>query len=250
MRWQQTLGKKGWFVGAWPRVHGGQGCDADAAIHLRERMRRRHAPGIIPFGIKMVGPVIYTFGNAEQKAAYLPAILASDRVVVPGLFRAGLGLRPRVAEDHGRDATATITSSTARRSGPRWRTGRTGSSAWCAPTKRQAAGGHLLPADRHEDARHHRAADPHDGWPPPRQRGVLRQRARSAREPRRQGGRGLDVRQVPAHATSGSGIAAVPQSKRGVEALKDIARVEQDNGRPLIENRRASPRRSPISRSR
>src|SRR6201999_4542334 len=32
------------------------------------------------------------------------------------------------------------------------------------------------------------------------------------------------------------GIAAVPQSKRGVEALKDIARREQDNGRPLIEN--------------
>ncbi|HYC64327.1 MAG TPA: acyl-CoA dehydrogenase family protein, partial [Reyranellaceae bacterium] len=32
------------------------------------------------------------------------------------------------------------------------------------------------------------------------------------------------------------GIAAVPQSKRGVEALKDIARAEQENGRPLIEN--------------
>ena len=32
------------------------------------------------------------------------------------------------------------------------------------------------------------------------------------------------------------GIAAVPQSKRGVEALKDIARAEQDNGKPLIEN--------------
>jgi alkylation response protein AidB-like acyl-CoA dehydrogenase len=33
------------------------------------------------------------------------------------------------------------------------------------------------------------------------------------------------------------GIAAVPQSKRGVEALKDIARAEQENGKPLIENR-------------
>ena len=32
------------------------------------------------------------------------------------------------------------------------------------------------------------------------------------------------------------GIAAVPQSKRGVEALKDIARAEQENGKPLIEN--------------
>jgi alkylation response protein AidB-like acyl-CoA dehydrogenase len=32
------------------------------------------------------------------------------------------------------------------------------------------------------------------------------------------------------------GIAAVPQSKRGVAALKDIARAEQENGKPLIEN--------------
>ncbi len=28
----------------------------------------------------------------------------------------------------------------------------------------------------------------------------------------------------------------MPQSKRGVEALKDIARAEQDDGKPLIEN--------------
>ena len=32
------------------------------------------------------------------------------------------------------------------------------------------------------------------------------------------------------------GIAAVPQSKRGVEALKDIARAEREDGKPLIEN--------------
>ena len=32
------------------------------------------------------------------------------------------------------------------------------------------------------------------------------------------------------------GIAAVPQSKRGVAALKDIARAEQEDGKPLIEN--------------
>ena len=68
---------------------------------------------------------------------------------MPGLFGAGLGLRPRSLTTR-RCATATTTSSTARRPGRRWRSMPTGSSAWCAPTRRQAAGRHLLPADRHE----------------------------------------------------------------------------------------------------
>ena len=43
----------------------------------------------------MVGPVIYTFGNDEQKERFLPAIRSVDGVVVPGLLRARRRLRPR-----------------------------------------------------------------------------------------------------------------------------------------------------------
>jgi hypothetical protein len=64
-----------------------------------------------------------------------PRILVRRRLVVPGLFRAGLGFRPRLAEDARRCARATSTSSTARRPGPRWASTPTGSSAWCAPTE-------------------------------------------------------------------------------------------------------------------
>ena len=32
-------------------------------------------PPLIPFGVSMVGPVIYTFGNQEQKDRFLPDIL-------------------------------------------------------------------------------------------------------------------------------------------------------------------------------
>ena len=60
----------------------------------------------------------------------------SRRLVVPGLFRAGRGLGPRLAAEPRRSARATITSSTARRPGRPWRSTPIGSSAWCAPTRR------------------------------------------------------------------------------------------------------------------
>ena len=50
----------------------------------------------------MVGPVIYTFGNEAQKKHYPAAHRQCRRLVVPGLLRAGLRLRPRLAEDQGR----------------------------------------------------------------------------------------------------------------------------------------------------
>ena len=59
---------------------------------FEEETGRARAPRIIPFGPKMVGPVIYTFGTDAQKAKYLPAIARERDVVVPGL----LGTRRRL----------------------------------------------------------------------------------------------------------------------------------------------------------
>jgi alkylation response protein AidB-like acyl-CoA dehydrogenase len=62
----------------------------------------------------------------------------------------------------------------------------------------EEAGGHLLPADRHEDAGHHRAPDHHlDGGHEVNE--VFFEDVEGAgREPRRRGEQGLDLRQVPA----------------------------------------------------
>ena len=49
------------------------GLDPDAAFHLvRRNSRAPIAFGIMPFGLTMVGPVIYTFGTPEQKAVPAP----------------------------------------------------------------------------------------------------------------------------------------------------------------------------------
>ena len=57
----------------------------------------RGAPRQIGFGLEMVAPVIMRFGTPAQQQRFLPRILDGDALVVPGLLRAGRGLRPRVA---------------------------------------------------------------------------------------------------------------------------------------------------------
>ncbi len=43
-----------------------------------EEMQRTPAPSPLQFGVFMVGPVIYTFGNDAQKAQFLPRIANID----------------------------------------------------------------------------------------------------------------------------------------------------------------------------
>ena len=74
LRWQDILAEKGWLVYSWPVEYGGTGWSPAQSYIFEEETGRARAPRIIPFGPKMVGPVIYTFGADAQKAKYLPAI--------------------------------------------------------------------------------------------------------------------------------------------------------------------------------
>ena len=74
LRWQDILAERGWLVYTWPVEHGGTGWSPVQRYIFEEESGRANAPRIIPFGPKMVGPVIYTFGSEAQKATYLPPI--------------------------------------------------------------------------------------------------------------------------------------------------------------------------------
>ena len=91
MRWQQALGKKGWLVYTWPRKHGGPGFTPAERYIFENVCAEEYAPGIIPFGTKMVGPVIYTFGTDEQKQKFLPAIRESTVWWCQGYSEPGSG---------------------------------------------------------------------------------------------------------------------------------------------------------------
>src|ERR1700754_324492 len=76
--WQKMLAKRGWLGGAWPREYGGQAWTPVRSYIFQEECDRAGAPWLLPFGIDYVGPVIFTFGSAQQKRRYLPSILAAD----------------------------------------------------------------------------------------------------------------------------------------------------------------------------
>ena len=77
-RWQDILAEKGWLAYTWPIEHGGTGWSPLQRYIFEEEMGRAGAPRLIPFGPKMVGPVIIAFGDDTQKAKYLPAIANNE----------------------------------------------------------------------------------------------------------------------------------------------------------------------------
>jgi alkylation response protein AidB-like acyl-CoA dehydrogenase len=74
LSWHRTLGTKGWLAPAWPKEYGGTGWSAVQRYIWSEELARADSIPLLPFGLSMVGPVIYTFGTPEQKARFLPGI--------------------------------------------------------------------------------------------------------------------------------------------------------------------------------
>ena len=89
--WQQALGKQGWLAYTWPKKFGGPGWDVTQRFLFENVLAEEGAPRILPFGPKMVGPVIYTFGNEEQKARFLPGIRESTVSWCQGYSEPGAG---------------------------------------------------------------------------------------------------------------------------------------------------------------
>lgn len=78
VRWQQILYKNGYFAASWPEEHGGPGWNIQQQYIFHQEAAICNAPFIIPYGVNMVGPIIYNFGSPAQKEKYLPGILNSE----------------------------------------------------------------------------------------------------------------------------------------------------------------------------
>ncbi|TYR31957.1 pimeloyl-CoA dehydrogenase large subunit [Mesorhizobium microcysteis] len=89
--WSRILNDKGWAVPHWPVEHGGTGWDPMRQYIFLEETQKWPAPQPLAFGVNMVGPVIYTFGNEEQKAKYLPRIANLDDWWCQGFSEPGAG---------------------------------------------------------------------------------------------------------------------------------------------------------------
>ena len=91
IEWQKILHRQGWIAPGWPTEYGGTGWTDTQRFIFENEKARLSVPDVVPFGLKMVGPVIYTFGTEQQKAYFLPRILASEDWWCQGYSEPGAG---------------------------------------------------------------------------------------------------------------------------------------------------------------
>ncbi|MEM7610347.1 MAG: acyl-CoA dehydrogenase family protein [Pseudomonadota bacterium] len=91
VNWQKILNDAGYMAVNWPVEYGGTGWSPIQKYIFATEMAEANAPDAVPFGVNMVGPVIYTFGNEEQKQRFLPDILASNVWWCQGYSEPGAG---------------------------------------------------------------------------------------------------------------------------------------------------------------
>ena len=91
MGWHRILVGNGWGAPTWPREHGGTGWDPVREFIFEEECAAWGAPRLLPFGLRMVGPVIMTFGSPAIQQRFLPRIAAAQDFWCQGYSEPGSG---------------------------------------------------------------------------------------------------------------------------------------------------------------
>ncbi|MBV1691050.1 acyl-CoA dehydrogenase family protein [Novosphingobium sp. G106] len=89
--WNAVLNAKGWLGYQWPEQHGGTGWSPLRRYIFEKECALAGAPNLTVLGLKLVAPVIWTFGTEEQKAFYLPRILSGEDYWCQGFSEPGSG---------------------------------------------------------------------------------------------------------------------------------------------------------------
>ena len=89
--WQRILHRKGWLAYHWPVEHGGTGWTPTQRYIFEKECALASAPGLPVLGLKLLAPVLYTFGTPAQKAYYLPRILSAEDYWCQGFSEPGSG---------------------------------------------------------------------------------------------------------------------------------------------------------------
>ena len=91
LAWHRILAKQGWVAAGWPKEYGGPGWTAVQQHILDEECAAAGSPVVLPFGVRMVAPVIMRYGNEEQKRHFLPRILSGEDWWCQGYSEPGAG---------------------------------------------------------------------------------------------------------------------------------------------------------------
>src|SRR5690606_32744924 len=85
IEWTKRMGEAGWNCIGWPKEHGGRGVTLNEEVIFNEEYVRARGPGRIGhIGETLLGPTLIHFGTEEQKARFLPPIVAGDELWCQG----------------------------------------------------------------------------------------------------------------------------------------------------------------------
>jgi alkylation response protein AidB-like acyl-CoA dehydrogenase len=90
--WFERMRDKGWLAPTWPVDYGGAGMsDADARVLAQQMRALRCRLPLKSFGLWMLGPVLFEYGNEEQKREHLPKIARGEIRWCQGYSEPGAG---------------------------------------------------------------------------------------------------------------------------------------------------------------
>ena len=87
----RALYDRGWAAPMWPTEYGGAGWTPIQRLIFDQETNAAWAPGALPPGIFMLGPILIAFGSDEQKATYLPRTLSGEIRWAQGYSEPGSG---------------------------------------------------------------------------------------------------------------------------------------------------------------
>jgi alkylation response protein AidB-like acyl-CoA dehydrogenase len=91
LRWHRILAQKGWVAPWWPNEWGGTGWDVVRRYIFEEECGYAGAPPLIPFGLTMCAAVLLRFGSPAQQKHFLPRIYNGDDFWCQGYSEPGSG---------------------------------------------------------------------------------------------------------------------------------------------------------------
>ena len=91
-QWERELATGGWTCVGWPVEYGGRGASIAQQVIFNEEYVRAKAPGRVGvLGEGLLGPTLIHYGTDEQKARFLPPIVAGEELWCQGYSEPNAG---------------------------------------------------------------------------------------------------------------------------------------------------------------
>jgi len=92
LEWEKVLAAGGWTGIGWPAGYGGRGASVAHQVIFNEEYVRARAPGRVSvLGEGLLGPTLIQYGTPEQRARFLPRILAGTELWCQGYSEPNAG---------------------------------------------------------------------------------------------------------------------------------------------------------------